>query len=254
VLGLAAYFLPKMFESPSNQVEVPKLIGLSQHQARAAVGDAGLAVGNVDYVTDASVPKNRVVKQNPGVSQLVDPGSAVDFTVSSGKPTTSVPYLIGQTQQEAAASLTQQHLKGVFHKEQSDQPQGTVIRTDPPANTSVPEGSSVSVFISRGPQKVPDVVGMQQDKAEQTLRDAGYVPVPVSQPSDAPEGEVTQQIPGANQPARQGSQVTIVVSSGPSQSPSSPTTSPTSSPTVSLPTTPTDSASAKPPDRGGGPG
>jgi beta-lactam-binding protein with PASTA domain len=252
VLGLAAYFLPKMFESPSNQVEVPKLIGLSQQKARTAIGDAGLSVGNVDYVTDASVPKNRVVKQNPGVSELVDPGSAVDFTVSSGKPTTTVPYLIGQTQQEAAAALSQQHLKGVFKKAKSDLPQGTVINTDPPANTNVPEGSSVTVSISRGPHKVPDVVGMQQDKAEQTLRDAGYVPVPVSQPSSsAPAGQVIQQVPPAGQPQPQGAQVTIVVSSGPTESTSPPTTPPTTPPT-SEPTSPITSISAKP-RPGGGP-
>jgi len=251
VLGLAAYFLPKMFESPSNQVEAPKLIGLSAQKARTAIGDAGLAVGNVDYVTDSSVPKNRVVKQNPQPSELVDPGSAVDFTVSSGKPTTTVPYLTGQTQQQAAAALSQQHLKGVFQKAKSDQPQGTVINTDPPANTSVPEGSSVTVSISRGPQKVPNVVGMQQADAEKTLRDAGYVPVPVSQPSSAPEGQVTQQVPGAGQPEPQGIQVTIVVSSGPTEPTSPPTTPPTSPPT-SEPTTPIPSISAKP-RPGGGP-
>jgi serine/threonine-protein kinase len=232
-------------------VEAPKLIGLSAQKARTAIGDAGLAVGNVDYVTDSSVPKNRVVKQNPQPSELVDPGSAVDFTVSSGKPTTTVPYLTGQTQQQAAAALSQQHLKGVFQKAKSDQPQGTVINTDPPANTSVPEGSSVTVSISRGPQKVPNVVGMQQADAEKTLRDAGYVPVPVSQPSSAPEGQVTQQVPGAGQPEPQGIQVTIVVSSGPTEPTSPPTTPPTSPPT-SEPTTPIPSISAKP-RPGGGP-
>jgi eukaryotic-like serine/threonine-protein kinase len=81
------------------------------------------------------------------------------------------------------------------------------------------------------------------------------VPVVVSQPSaTAPVGEVTQQVPGAGQPEPQGSQVTIVVSSGPTEPTSPPTSSPTTSPTspsTSLPTSPI-TPSAKPPGPGGG--
>ena len=117
-----------------------------------------------------------------------------------------------------------------------DQPKGTVIRTNPDAGEQVPRDSQVDVYVSKGPQKIPDVVGMQQAQAEQALRDAGFVPVPVtSSTSDAPEGQVIQQVPGAGQAAQQGTQVTIVVSSGPSTPPSSaPPSSPASSSPSSL--------------------
>ena len=135
----------------------------------------------------------------------------------------------------------------MFHQIDSDQPKGTVVRTSPAANQQVPRGSPVDVYVSKGPQKVPDVVGMQQADAEKALRDAGYVPVPVtSSTSDRPQGEVIQQVPGAGQREPQGTQVTIVVSAGPSSPPTSPT-SPTTG--TSLPTTPPASLapSAKPP-------
>jgi eukaryotic-like serine/threonine-protein kinase len=257
VLGLAAYFLPKMFESPNHQVQVPKVIGMTLDKARTTIGDAKLAVPPPSYAHSATVPKNHVISQDPSPGGYVDQGSDVNLVVSTGMQSSSVPYLIGQTQSEAAAALANAKLKGEFHKADSDQPQGTVIRTDPSANTQVPQGSTVKVYISRGPQKVPDVVGMQQDKAEQTLKDAGFVPVPVSQPSStAPSGEVIQQVPGAGQPEPQGSQVTIVVSSGPTEPTSAPTSAPTSTPTspsTSLPTGPTSATSAKPPGPGGGP-
>jgi serine/threonine-protein kinase len=253
VLGLAAYFLPKMFESPNNRVQVPRVIGMSLSKARTTIGDAKLSVPQPSYAHSATVPKNHVISQDPSPGGYVDQGSDVNLTVSTGLQSSQVPYLIGQTQAEATASLDRAKLQGVLHQEKSDQPKGTVIRTDPSANTQVPQGSTVNVFISRGPQKVPDVVGMQQTKAEQTLKDAGFVPVVVSQPSaTAPTGEVIQQVPGAGQPEAQGSQVTIVVSSGPT-GPTSPTTSPTTtptSPTTSLPTSPVTSASAKPPGSG----
>jgi beta-lactam-binding protein with PASTA domain len=248
VLGLAAYLLPKMFASPDDQISVPDLSGLTEQKARAALGDAGLKVGSIDRAFDNSVKANRVISQDPGADEAVTEGSSVDFTVSLGIHPTRVPYVIGQSQQQAATALDEAHLDAQFQPTRSDQPKGTVVRTEPAANTQVPQGSPVDVYVSKGPQEVPDVVGMQQSEAEKSLRDAGYVPVPVpSSNSDKPQGEVVQQIPGAGQREPQGTQITIVVSSGPSTpptSPTSPTTGTTTPPTGSPSTT---GPSAKPP-------
>jgi serine/threonine-protein kinase len=244
VLGLAAYLLPKMFASPNDTVPVPDLSGMTEQKARATLGDAGLAVGTVNHAFDNSVKANRVITQNPGPDESVASDTPVDFTLSLGLHPTRVPPLIGQSQQQAATALKTAHLDGVFQPVDSDQPKGTVVSTNPPANAQVPQGSSVTVSVSKGPQKVPDVVGLQQSDAESALRDRGFVPVPVTSSSDKPQGEVIQQIPGAGSPQNQGTQVTIVVSSGPTEAPSSPTT-PTSSPTLSPsgpPTTPPPSA------------
>jgi serine/threonine-protein kinase len=242
VLGLAAYLLPKMFASPNDQSTVPDLSGMTEQKARTAIGDAGLQVGTIDRTFDNNVKANHVVSQDPQPDTSVAAGSAVDFTVSLGTHPTRVPYVIGQPKAQAAAALSNAHLDAVFKQEDSDQPKDTVVRTDPAANTQVPQGSPVTVYLSKGPQQVPNVVGMKQADAEKTLRDAGYVPVPVSSPSDKPQGEVIQQVPGAGQRERQGTQVTIVVSSGPTQSPSSP-----SSPTTS--TTPSGAPSSGAPSR-----
>ncbi len=246
ILGLAAYLLPKMFASPNDTVQVPDLSGMTEQNARTALGDAGLEVGSIDRAFDNSVKANRVITQDPGADESVASGTTVDFTVSLGLHPTRVPPLIGQSQQQAATALEDAHLDAVFKSVDSDQPKGTVVSTSPPANTQVPQGSPVTVSVSKGPQKVPDVVGMQQNDAESALRDRGFVPVPVRSSSDKPEGEVIQQIPGAGSPQNQGTQVTIVVSSGPTESPSSPTT-PTSSATSTPPGPPSTPPSAKPP-------
>ena len=244
VLGLAAYLLPKMFASPSDTVPVPDLSGMTEQNARTTLGDAGLVVGSIGHAFDNSVKANRVISQDPGADESVASGTSVDFTVSLGLHPTRVPSLIGQSQQQAATALADAHLDAVFKSVDSDQPKGTVVSTSPPANTQVPQGSPVTVSVSKGPQKVPDVVGLQQKDAESALRARGFVPVPIPSASDKPQGEVIQQIPGAGSPQNQGTQVTIVVSSGPTESPSSPTT-PTASTTISPsgpPTTPPPSA------------
>jgi len=231
VIGLAAYLLPKMFASPSDQVQVPRIIGMTEQQARAEIGKAELSVGTIDTAYDANVPANHVISQDPDPDTYADKNTAVDFTISRGAHPTKVPYLIGQTRDQAQTALDDAHLEGVFHQVDSDQPKNTVVRTNPDAGQQVPRGSQVDVYVSKGPQKVPDVVGLQQADAEQKLRDAGFVPVAVmSSSSDAPQGQVIQQVPGGGQREPQGTQVTIVVSSGPSSPPSSASSSPASLP------------------------
>ena len=240
VLGLAAYLLPKMFASPNDQVQVPRLAGLTESQARAKLGDAGLEVGTPDHKYSAKVPANRVIDQDPAADEFVDQGTTVTFTLSLGTHPTSVPNVVGQPRSDAQVALKSAHLNPVFKPVDSDQPKGTVVSTDPPAGQQVARDSDVSVSISRGPQKVPDVVGLMQNQAEQKIKDAGFTPqVSPDNNSTEPKGTVTGQTPPAGQTLPQGSTVFITVSSFEPSSPptSSPTSEPTSPPT-SLPTSP----------------
>jgi serine/threonine-protein kinase len=125
------------------------------------------------------------------------------------------------------------------------------VETDPPGGTSVPEGSAVTVFYSDGPEKVPDVVGLQRREAEAAVREAGFEPkVLESTDTKEPKGTVIDQSPSAGKSAAEDSTVTIVVSSfeAPSETPTpSPTESPTPSPTTTTtPSLPTQSPNAAP--------
>jgi serine/threonine protein kinase len=240
VLGLAAYLLPKMFASPNDQqVQVPRLAGLTENAARAKLADAGLQVGTPDHAYSAKVPANRVISSNPAADDFVDKGASVVFTLSLGTHPTKVPNVVGQTRSDATAALDDAHLKPVFSKAQSDQPKGTVVSTDPTAGTQVARDSDVKVVISSGPTKVPNVVNLTQDEAEQKLKDAGFVPQATPDNSSTePKGTVTGQTPNAGTQLPQGSTVFITVSQ---YEPTSPPTSPESPPT-SEPTSPATSS------------
>jgi serine/threonine-protein kinase len=241
VLGLAAYLLPKMFASPTDQVQVPRLSGLTENQARAKLADAGLQVGNVDHAYSSKVAANRVIDQNPAADDFVDKGASVTFTLSLGTHPTRVPNIVGQSRADAEAALQQAHLNGIFKRVDSDQPQGTVVDTDPNAGIQVARGSDVTVDISRGPQQVPDVVGMTEDQAVQVLRQHGFKPqVSEDNSSTRPKGTVTGQTPSAGQPLPQGSTVFITVSNF------EPTSPPTSSPPTTEPTSPPTSSPTSP--------
>ena len=158
--------LPKLFEDPPAQVQVPDLIGMTEAQARAAIGDAGLSVGQPEYVADPEVGRDKVIGQDPNRDTFVDPGATVTITVSTGKPMTSVPSVVGQDQADGRATLEGADLVADFEEKDSDEPKGQVVETRPAAGEQVPEGTRVTVFFSDGPEKVPDVVGMTEEEAD----------------------------------------------------------------------------------------
>ena len=254
LIALAAYLLPRMFDNAVDPVQVPNLIGLTEQQARTEIGDAGLRVGRVDFQADPEVARDRVISQDPNRDQFVPPSTSVDLVVSTGKPLVNVPSVVGQNRADARATLESANLRVTVERRDSDAPARQVVETDPPAGTSVPEGSNVTVFYSDGPERVPDVSGLQRAEAEAAVRAAGFVPkVLENDNTTEPRGTVIDQSPSAGDPAAEGATVTIVVSSfvEPTETP---TPTPSESPTPTTPTpspteqdaTPTESPDAAP--------
>ena len=242
LIGAAAFLLPSMFESPPEQQRVPDVIGLREDAARAELGAAGFSV-SVDYRTDPDGRVGRVLEQDPNADQFVEPESRVTIVVSEGRPLVTVPSVVNQPRADARQVLESQQLEVTVTEEDSDEDAGIVLRTEPPAGTSVPEGTTVTVFYSDGPEEVPDVVGDPQEVAEDTLTGAGFeVDVIETTDTTEPRGTVIRQSPEGGETASEGSTVTIVVSAfvEPTEEPS-PTDepSPTEIPTpTETPTTP----------------
>jgi eukaryotic-like serine/threonine-protein kinase len=238
----AAYLLPRLFESPPEQVATPNVIGKTENAARAAIGDAGLAVGTIDRENSDSVPSGRVISQDPDVDTFVDPDSRVDLVISLGEAQVAVPSVVGLDKDNAQRQLESApyHFVVKLQEEDSDEPADQVLRTQPPANAQINPGSDITVFYSDGPEQVPDVVGLPQGQAKNRIRAAGFEPRVIPDPNSTdPAGTVTDQSPGPQETANQGTTVTILVSSfqEPSESPTPTETppTPTESPTVFLP-------------------
>ncbi|KAB1440713.1 Stk1 family PASTA domain-containing Ser/Thr kinase [Candidatus Galacturonibacter soehngenii] len=79
-----------------NEVEVPDIIEMSEAAAKSAIKSAGLSVGTITSVYSAKIAEGYVVTQGYKKGDLVDEGTAVDFTVSMGPETdTSNEQYIG---------------------------------------------------------------------------------------------------------------------------------------------------------------
>jgi serine/threonine protein kinase len=222
------YLVPKLLGSAPNQTSVPSVLNLTRADAESSIRQAGLTVGNVTEGASDTVAKGMVISQRPLASAFVAPGSAIDFVVSTGKPTVQIPSVIGNNKNSVADQLRTLGLVVVMKAVKSDEPKDNVVALDPPVGTAVTVGSTVKISYSKGPQQVPNVVGMTEAKAVKALEAAGFQvsSLPDSQ-STLPNGTVTQQSPPAGTTQNAGTLITILVSSY--QPP--PTQTPTPTPT-----------------------
>lgn len=135
------------------------------------------------------------------------------------EPDPTVPDVAGQSAVDATAALVGAGFDVAETDEPSDDvPAGVAIGTEPPAGTQLAAGSTVALLISTGPATiaVPDVVGQVSDDAIATLDDAGFTTSSEEQPSDdVEEGLVISTNPRAGTEVAPGSEVVVVVSTGP---------------------------------------
>jgi serine/threonine-protein kinase len=252
LIALAAYLMPRLFDSAPEQVPVPNTVGKTEKQARALIGDAGLTVGPIDRENSDAVAAGRVIRQQPEADTYADPDAEVDLVVSLGQAQVSVPSVVGLDKSDAQRTLEGDpyHFDVTLTEESSDEPAGRVLRTSPPANSQVDPGSGVTIFYSDGPEQVPDVVGLKEGAAKAKIKAAGFQPRVLPDPeSTLPAGTVTDQSPNPGQTAQQGATVTLLVSAR-QQPTESPSPSPTQSPSPSESPSPTPSVTPPPPGRG----
>jgi len=93
-----------------------------------------------------------------------------------------------------------------------------VISQTPLAGSVVGPGTEVTVVVSRGPLpvEVPDVTGLEMDRARSVLADAGLELGTVQRRvAEAPSGEIVETRPLAGERVARDTRVAIVVSDGP---------------------------------------
>ena len=131
-------------------------------------------------------------------------------------PMVPVPNVVGLPEPEAAAQLQAAGFQvGVEHAPDPNAAEGVVVAQNP-GGGEAEQGSPVTIVVSTGPGEVqvPNVVGLTEAAARSQLTGAGLqVTVRQAPDSSVPQGSVVSQNPSGN--ARQGSTVTIVVSTGP---------------------------------------
>ena len=132
-----------------------------------------------------------------------------------------VPDLTGSSQTEALNDLQSLGFKvGIENSAHPDVPEGSVIRTQPPANTSTNPDTLVTIIVSVGPEAYPIqyVVDLETERAIYVIEESGFTIGQKIEVNDdnVPIGFIISQNPMAGKKMGPGSTVDLVISSGPS--------------------------------------
>jgi eukaryotic-like serine/threonine-protein kinase len=138
-------------EGPAT-AEVPDVVGTLEDAARRELEDAGFTVSVVQVFSDQ--PERSVVAQSPGGGEEAEKGSPVRINVSKGTGQTTVPNVVGLSEDEAKQQLEQADLQANVVEVPSQEPAGTVVAQNPDSG-SVRSGSTVRLNVSAGGQEPP---------------------------------------------------------------------------------------------------
>ncbi len=204
---------------------MPEFLDKDVSEVKQALNDNGLGyltryIESTDYekehVISASLEDGTEVLANDKILM----NTTIVLTVSAGADGVNVPSVVGYTEAEATASLTNNGFKVAKSDEYSTEyEKGIVISQSPDGNTIAALESEVNIVISKGSESVevrmPGVTGYTREAAESVLEAAGLVVGNVEETySEYPEGQICYQSYEEGTDVSEGTTVDLKVSIG----------------------------------------
>jgi eukaryotic-like serine/threonine-protein kinase len=202
----------------AREVTVPNLVGRPLEAAESLATGQGLILRIDDARRpDEKTPVGHVLGQDPPAGSNARRQRAIRVWVSAGPRAIVAPRLIGESERTAQIRLTQDGMSSTTVAEIRDAayPPGVVVAQDPPPDTST---SEVRLLVNRGEDRVtyvmPDLIGVNGDRAAEILRLQGFRVAIVSQQSTPgiPPGVVIRQTPSGGYQVHPGDAISIEVS------------------------------------------
>jgi serine/threonine-protein kinase len=127
-------------------VTIPSLVGTDEATARSKLGDLGLTVA-VKRASSRTVATGLVMSVSPSPDRIVVRGTTVTLTISSGPRLLSVPYVVGESADDAMGDLDDSGFAvAVTTMAVSNDHVGDVVAQDPPGGRAA-EGATVTITV-----------------------------------------------------------------------------------------------------------
>lgn len=212
-------------ETVVDRAVMPEFVGLDIEEVKVNLNQEGLGC-KVEYVETTKYAKNMVVSaaledgQTVLANDKILKNTTIVLTVSAGSNGVDVPEVIGLSEAEGTATLTNEGFKVIKTDQYSaEYAKGTIISQSPEGKTIAAIESEVTIVISKGNENVevrmPDVVGHTKDAGISNLEAAGLVIGNIEESfSEYPEGQICYQSYVAGTSVSQGTIVDLKVSIG----------------------------------------
>lgn len=187
----------------SGEERAPNLVGLSLDQAERLAGGMGLGVKVNDHLFDSKFAADHVVSQAPQAGDSTKSGQDIYVLVSLGRPTITVPMLVGESVRAAQVRAEQRGLTlgDVVAVHWNGTASDYVVAQDPPPSSQPARSPVANLLVSLGEPSqefvCPNFVGMPVDRARNALARAGFkvgdvkppaTPAVPANPTPAPTG------------------------------------------------------------------
>ena len=208
-------------KKPAETTKVPTLTGLTEDEAEKALSQAKLKGKAIEEANEAE--EGTVFEQMTDAGTEVEIDTVIEYKVSTGPDTTSVPSLDGMTKNQANKALDEAGFGVIFQEGFSDTVEKGYVISWNPSGKQEP-GAQITVVISLGKEPEPEgvdvdslnLVGMSQSDADKAVRNAKLrINVVEEASSSVPKGKVIRYTPTGVQP--EGTTVWVYVSSGPQE-------------------------------------
>lgn len=205
------------------KVEVPKLLGYKEADAKDMCEKAGLQMEVISREESDQYDTGLVAKQNTQEGTKLPKGAKVQVVISTGlkEPEIPIPDVTGESEDGAMLTLVEAGFSRdnieVTYEYSSSVEKGKVISTTPDSTTSGTKDTQITMVVSNGPQKteVPNLLGMTESKAISALEKAGLKGKATKEYSDTKKGQVVSQDKDYGTSVEMGITINFVVSAGP---------------------------------------
>lgn len=162
----------------TREVQVPELTNRNANEATAVAGGLGLTL-KVDDTRrpDPKIAAGRVLAQDPAAGSIARRQRSIRVWLSAGARSASIPPLVGETERTAQMRLTQDGiaLASVAEIRSPTYAADVIVAQTPPAKSTT---GRVSLLVNRGEEGatyvMPDLIGMNGDRAAEVLRGYGF--------------------------------------------------------------------------------
>lgn len=158
-------------------VEVPNFVGMKLSDVQSNINNK--FEWKVEPVYDSSKPEGIILSQDPAPgSKKVKQNAVINLQVNTSGVLITVPSVKNMTEEVARAKLDNLGLKyEIVTVNHEDIIEGNVCNITPREDTKVTADTTVTLFISEGPEektvRIPDVTGKTIEQAKQELESAG---------------------------------------------------------------------------------
>ena len=172
---------------------MPDLLDRTQQKVETSLGGMGLDI-TYRYEEHDTVEEGRVISTEPAAGAEIKSGDKVTIILSagSGVEMTKVPDVVDLERDDAIARLDEANLKASVTEEENSADEGRVFYQSMKAGQEVPEGTTVSIKVSKGkaePSPSPSPTPEPTVPPSQNIAPPVTTTTPTAEPSPSQEPE-----------------------------------------------------------------